>query len=315
MLIILDGVDGGGKSTLAEEISDILRRRYPDDKVEIWKKGPPTQHPLEEYETPLLDYKPNTGHHLILDRWHVGEWVYPAILKRDSLADLATWRHIEMFLEVKGAVLVHVTSHHETLTRRLVERGDDLIEPHMTRAIVSAYHDRMSYTRLPVLVYTRHDHMHLTVQQVIGKARLTELSYAQLNRFTTLIGNRKPNILFFGDVRNRVDEIDPRRPVFMPYRDTSGHFLLSRATSLFRGAALANACDVDDPVEVWRQLDRPQVVAFGRNAWNCTKNITDTIGIPHPQYIRRFHNSHGEKWIEAIRQGLIKKEDKITWRP
>lgn len=315
MLIILEGPDGAGKSSLAQQIHELLVKRYPVDKVEIWKKGPPSSHPLNEYEWPLLDYRPNTGHHLILDRWHVGEWIYPSFLGRDTLADVATWRHIEMFLEAKGAVLCHVSMPPDALQGILTRRGDELIAPSQIPALVQAYGLQLSTSRLPQVVTIRPDRAFVTAQRLIGKARIQEQRYERMARYTTPIGHYRPAVLFLGDVRNRIEDRDPRTPVFMPYRDTSGHFLLSQATSLFKGAAIANACDVDDVHELWEDLCKPQVVAMGRNAWGCTKNIPGVVGIPHPQYIRRFHNRAGAEWMEAIRMGLIHREDCITWRP
>jgi hypothetical protein len=316
MLIILEGPDGAGKTTLAEEIRKLIVVRHPGDKVEVLKKGPPREHPLNEYEWPLLDYRPNTGHHLILDRWHVGEWIYPAVFTRDTLADMAVWRHIEMFLQAKGAVMVHVSQHPDALQRILQTRGDELVSPSMVRGLVKAYGYQLAYTRLPLVATTRPDKSYVVAHQVIGKAMLQEHRFEAMTRYTTLIGSSRPNILFFGDVRNRVEDRDPRTPVFMPYRDTSGHYMLNLTTHLFRDAALANACDVDDPMRIWKDLHEPQVVALGRNAWNCVRDrIPNVVGIPHPQYIRRFHNRAGGEWLKAIHHGLTYKEDMIAWRP
>lgn len=318
MLIILEGPDGAGKTSLAEEIKKVIAKRWPTHKIEIWKKGPPISHPLNEYEWPLLDYKPNAKHHIILDRWHVGEWVYPSYLNRDSFADIALWRHIEMFLQAKGAVMCHVSGHPDHLQRVIAQRGDALIPPHFIRGITQTYGRWMSTSRLPQVAATRPDKASITAHTLVGKGHIQEQRYETMSRYTTVIGSYRPNILFLGDVRNRVNERDPRTPVFMPYLDTSGHFLLKQTTSLFRDAAIANACDVDNLADLWRDLDHPQVVALGRNAWNCARNTIGelpVIGIPHPQYIRRFHNRAGDEWIEAIRQGLIHKEDMITWRP
>lgn len=97
MLIILEGPDGAGKSTLAQELAAHLGRTT-SDKVEVWHRGAPTHHPLEEYLLPLLSYRPGTGHHLILDRWHWGEAVYPKILNRPTQLGDAAWWSIEAYL-------------------------------------------------------------------------------------------------------------------------------------------------------------------------------------------------------------------------
>jgi hypothetical protein len=316
MLIVVEGPDCAGKTTLIEEIQKLITQRYQHDSVEVIHRGPPTMHPLEEYETPLFDYRPGSGKHLILDRWHVGEWIYPHFLGRETLADNANWRHIEMFLQSRGAILVHVTAHSTVIAECLETRGDDLIKPDQAAAIVQAYHAQLANSRLPITVSITRDKTWLAAQRIVGKAKLHEMAYEPVNRYVTYIGARRPNLLIFGDERHQVDQRDPRSPVFMPYRSTSGHYLLSQTTSLFRNAGLANACDVDDPIALWKDIGEPQVIALGRNAWGCVKDrIPNVIGIPHPQFVRRFHNRAGAEWMEAIRYGIIHSEDMIAWRP
>src|ERR687897_2440373 len=82
LLVILEGPDGAGKSTLSRELAASLRAAYPADSISEFHKGPPHHHPLVEYEQPLFHYRPGTGRHIICDRWHVGEAVYPEVLGR-----------------------------------------------------------------------------------------------------------------------------------------------------------------------------------------------------------------------------------------
>src|SRR5690348_14510865 len=111
MLIILEGPDGAGKTTLANEIIRFftglsLHRHEP---IELLHKGPCISHPLDEYELPLINYRPGAKH-IVCDRWHLGEAIYPAILKRNTKWDVAIDRHIELFLRSRGACQIGLTA-------------------------------------------------------------------------------------------------------------------------------------------------------------------------------------------------------------
>ena len=134
MLIILEGPDGAGKSTVAGELVKLL-----GSETEILHRGPPTSHLLDEYETPLLSYTPGSGRHIVCDRWHVGEWVYPEVVGRVSQADGALWAHIELFLRAKGAIVVFMDATVLTLKERLASRGEDFINPSHLAPLRRAY--------------------------------------------------------------------------------------------------------------------------------------------------------------------------------
>ena len=315
MLLIIEGPDGDGKSTLAQRVAALLAETYPFDKIEVLKKGPPTQHPLDEYVLPLLTYRPLQGHHIICDRWHVGEWIYPEVLGRPTQADRAVWYYIELFLQSRGALVFYPRTPVDVLKQRVTERGDDLIQVHQLAKIHAGY----NFMRDQHVIPSRHWTVgtHSDVEMLVTHGQHRERMAARLNSLTTYIGPPAPEWLLVGDVRNDVQSPDDLRPAFMPYRGTSGHYLFSALRRhQFTGVGLINANDVDDAL--WAQYDifhDVDVVALGNHAHGKMNGAgRDHPGVPHPQYVRRFHNKHGDAYAEAIqraRQG----EDMITWRP
>src|SRR5580765_4211415 len=147
MLIIIEGPDGVGKTTLAESLAKELAES--GDEVELLHRGPPKSHPLDEYVLPLLDYVPGLGRHVICDRWHWGEAVYPQVLDRTSLLDDPVFRYIEMFLRSRGALVVRPYASLELLTSRLLVRGDNLIGVDQLEEIRRGYLRVSSWSRLP----------------------------------------------------------------------------------------------------------------------------------------------------------------------
>lgn len=312
MLIILEGVDGSGKSTLAEKLWSELSHDYTGGVVKLLHKGPPERHPLDEYETPLLDYRPGTGEHIICDRWHVGELIYPRVLGRKSKLTSAMLWHIELFLQSRGALLVHVDVQLQELARRLKIRGDDLVKSVHLRELQNAYTDYVSgMSVLPLLRTQEHlinDGTVTLVGSIIERAAALEERYSRLNEFVTYVGVTQPDLLLLGDDRGK--DVGTNRPAFVPYGNTSGSYLLSALGSYHPDlrVGLANACDVDDPMRLWRTLRKPGVVTLGRNA---TANVPvptswfDVRAVDHPQYVRRFHHHHAGEYGEHIVLGKV----------
>lgn len=130
MLIILEGVDGAGKSTLASAIEKEIKKTQPDDTVEYIHASQIKGTVYEEYVEPLVDYTPSRGRHIIIDRWHVGERIYGPLYRNSSGYDNSggSYEWIELFLGSKGARLWNVTQTLETLQERLAARGEDYLE-------------------------------------------------------------------------------------------------------------------------------------------------------------------------------------------
>lgn len=130
MLIILEGVDGAGKSTLATAIIKEIEKLHPNDTVKYLHSSQLKGSVYEEYAERLADYSPGTGNHVVIDRWHVGERIYGPLYRDSSGYDIASgsYEWIELLLASKGARLWNVTQELEVLQERLAIRGEDFLE-------------------------------------------------------------------------------------------------------------------------------------------------------------------------------------------
>lgn len=312
MLIIIEGPDGCGKSTLVQKLIEVIEREQPGEKVERLHRRPPTTHPLYEYVTPLLSYRPQRGHHIICDRWHVGEWVYPSILARRTLADKALWYYTEMFLASRGALIIYPEYTVDTLVERVTSRGDDMIGVDQLGKIAGAY---AFMGDKHITVATRAGSK--APDALVALARWRETVSERLNHLTTYIGPPKPEWVLAGDIRNKTYDGD-LRPAFMPFRGTSGHYLMSALSvrQLRSGLGIMNACDVDEAVEAaYFTFDDSPVVPLGVKAQRAMNGAgREYPAVPHPQYIRRFYTRHADAYADAITRAQHGQEN-IQWRP
>lgn len=322
MLIIVEGPDGAGKSTLVDQLRQYMHRTV--GTPQVLHARPPKGHPLDEYETPLLGYRAGTHDHVICDRFHWGESVYPHVLGRPTQYDLAVRRHVELFLLRKGAVVVHLATPWTVAAARVTQRGDDTVHPSQVYRLWLEYNLVARRTLLPV-VRVPHDFGHAQLELVLNTAREAERRVTAIDAFTTYVGPPKPSVLLLGDVRHAfrprrklhlprgaVEPTDSRSPAFGPYPATSGHYLLSHLHTV-RGVGVANACDVDNWVKLHAALGRPRLVALGTQVHRLLRN-TKHGAVPHPQYVRRFHHSHGHEYATVV-QRAIEGEDLLKWRP
>jgi thymidylate kinase len=140
MIILLEGPDGAGKSTLRNELIRVHAEEGRGGSA-IWNRGPFTaEHsPWAEYAFDLLQLTPNPDWLVVMDRWHLGELVYGPLLRGASRLSLAQARWLDSLLRDRGALYVHLYAPSPTLMKRLAERGDDLIDPHLLPKINNAY--------------------------------------------------------------------------------------------------------------------------------------------------------------------------------
>ena len=135
MLIVLEGPDGAGKTTLAKALMAGFYRKWPSGTFRIEHRGPLRLNvdPADEYTLP--DYDPADMTNLVVcDRWHLSEAVYGPIYRGGSRADLDFH---EKWLDDRGALKLYVTAPLSALTSRVSERGDDFIEVGHLANIVS----------------------------------------------------------------------------------------------------------------------------------------------------------------------------------
>ena len=293
MLIILEGVDRTGKTTLA----DWIKNAY---NLEYRHYSKPEQHPLDEYGRWLDGPVPRT----VVDRYHLGERVWPRIFGRESEYDDAMHRWIELLLESRGAVLIRTVRDLREVEEAAARDG----EPIQGDQILVASGLMAQEVAASILPHYEMNVIEGGDHNIPIHAAVRAMHARYLADVTTRwVGHIEPDVLLVGD------EVGPSSQgwnlPFVPYRGSSGHFLMSELRLTGLKPAIVNSVapsgEQEDVRALWEALGRPPLVPLGRLAESRVRDLADATGIPHPQWWRRFNRkagvgSYGQLLQEAI---------------
>ena len=114
MITIIEGSDGTGKTTYAQKLTKRHNAKY------LHAEQPKTKFWYDEY------IKPINSNNIVLDRWHLGEIVWPEIYGRQSLFDETTFDYCNWELAKLGASLILLTRSEDAIADELLIRGEEL---------------------------------------------------------------------------------------------------------------------------------------------------------------------------------------------
>ena len=292
MLFVIEGLDRTGKSRLARRIATKIGGR-------VIHAGPPKRGSIEEYETSLNDYDPTSGEHFILDRWHIGETVWPKIFGRQTDMDLAVKRHVTMFMESRGAVTIYGRRDLDKLRHEMVKYDEPLHPDKVYEADQRFKSYRETYGTTKSWLWDYESDGDDKVSKIIAHAQEREELARQVWKLCGpgyICGSLTPIVLLVGDEQGpkKDNRNEPYKIPFAPFMTTSGHYLLCSLEN-WKETFIINASDRDekffyDIYAVWRGLDYPAVIALGNAASKHLEHLEVPHSlVPHPQYWRRFH--------------------------
>lgn len=139
MLIVLEGIDGCGKTTLAETLAPIL-----DAKIIHATRETPN-----DWEWFWSIIKNSTKQNIIADRFFWGQFAYQSPSERNITEDQL--HQLEKMMRDYGGKIIYVQASWPTVSKRLAAREEQLSCSYMH--LVNAYAELIHNSYCPVLIY------------------------------------------------------------------------------------------------------------------------------------------------------------------
>lgn len=308
MLIVIEGPDCGGKTTLTHQL--LLAHGGPGHREHA---GPPADPPpcaFTEYESALDEPGlrariADPRYLVVMDRWHVGEAVYGPLWRGTSRLDAAGLLHVEHALTAVGAVRVACLPPYPALRARFLDRGDDLTkldELPQIHAEYAAHAQRFGHW---VVDGTEDRERLLGALLSLARVNARQAAAVQLTTNRTYVGPLvQPRALLVGDERNAGPRPDLRRP-FTPVNGSGcsrwlWDAVLATGEHNAVGAVNSNEPNVDLRA-LWAELSFPNLVALGGKA----SQRLGVLGlghrtVHHPQFAKRFQNKRFNEYVASL---------------
>jgi len=291
MIIILEGPDGAGKTTLAHELRDRHGFAYHHE-------GPPPEGNLLEHYGAILDSF--RGRNAVIDRLAYGERVYGPILRgQESRFTHGDWVIFQRLMRAVGAIqLTYMPPYNEckaawkqkmALRQELFEDAETLRRVY--REFANIVESDVSF-RLTIRVGADELLNALDEGVFIKPTKVLPPGF---------VGSPSAKFLFVGEKGSH--ENSPTRDLaFFGTSGCSGYltYCLHQAGFEEQEIAFINAARWDNQVVSWPELDW-KVIALGNKArMECQLRDLEFYFLPHPQYWRRFHNSQTDEYVTRL---------------
>lgn len=309
MIVVLEGCDGSGKTTLARQLCERYDLKYHHE-------GPPPLNvsPLEHYgwilEAARWNIKKGHVRGVVFDRLALGERVYGSIYRNDDRLGADGWRVFKRLLAAADAL--HVVCDpgfnvcRENWGRR--QNNEMIAEVDALKRVHERYRELTAEIRdgRPA----QHYHFNYTYPQCFDElcAVINARLYADPIALPPgIIGSPNADYLFIGERGSSPDSLTTDLAFFGT--TGSSHYLtqmLDEAGFREDEIAFVNAERWDNVEVPWHQWPFKRFIALGKIASEaCRARGVAHWAVPHPQYWKRFRSDHPERYIEMLKAGRL----------
>lgn len=152
MIIVIEGVDGSGKTTLANQISsqagfEVIHRSKPETNEERLNM-------LQMYRAIIA-----SGKDIILDRSWYSEVVYGQVMRDISFISIEQMKQLENELANVGGLVIYCTGDVDKLWQRACLRGESYITDYRDFTALALYYESLFTMphKIPVVRYAIND--------------------------------------------------------------------------------------------------------------------------------------------------------------
>jgi hypothetical protein len=292
-IVILEGPDGSGKTTLARCLCNGYGFSYAHT-------GPPKpdENVLLDYALKL--YRANeSGKNTVIDRLHLGEGIYGPIMRGVDLLTEEGLVILQRMITAYDAKTVICLPKFDVASQNWRSKHNEYISDD------SKY--RRIYTAYAKLV-PQYDHWDYKEVDVEDKAdSLLTVPVPEDRCPPDVVGSPHPCFLVVGEKANQ-KELD------VPWVDLNhgSHFLyecLHEAGFVEEELAFINALRIDNTetevMKAWGALGSPTPILLGgiaKKLFFVAGFDNEPYSIPHPNYWMRFHSKRRAEYVEKLRR-------------
>jgi thymidylate kinase len=146
MIIMIEGCDRTGKTTLAKMLAEKLGGQV------IHTSKPQTDNPYVEYLEKLASLPRHKI--LIFDRFYLGEYVYSILWRGGCKISSEQFKKLDhVAANLHKAVVIHACASTETIIERCRREGEELLQEDQVEQCADLFNQIIYHTDLPVITY------------------------------------------------------------------------------------------------------------------------------------------------------------------
>lgn len=289
MIIILEGVDGSGKTTLARQIQAKFQN------VEYHHEGVPPKdvHILEHLGAVLDRYR---GKNVVIDRFALGERVYgPVVRGFDQLGDEG-WKLIKRLISATGAMEVLCLPSYEVCHRSWSSGREEMFKKEEQFKL---FYSRYVALKANQYIYDYTDPLQL--EHLLGVCNTLQQIDKMIGLPAGMVGSPVADYLFVGE-----RGANPKALHDLPFFATvnSSRFLndaIRDADYREDQIAFINAYKRDNTPNVIPRNFKTVIALGGEASAVCTAQDVPHKLLYHPQFWKRFHSSRRDEYVRLLR--------------
>jgi thymidylate kinase len=298
-MIIIEGVDKSGKTTLAKKLSE-------EFKIPIKKFGIPTGDPIPSYIEEL-----GKNNLYIYDRFLYGEIPYSIVKHRTRYMKYLELRVLDLMVQTHSHLVIYVRPTRDTIDKRLARLGDDYIDRIEATQLYEEYDEMFSDITSNLMTF-RGDQDYETISNFIKKIVLGD-TFRKVQSELWLkfnhpgIGNILPKYLFIGDRYNY------NAPYQITFCSTSGEYLfraLDAAKFPMGDCHFTNAFNAGDIISenLINHLNPNTIICLGDIPYAILSKFNlkaeKIVKVFHPSYWKRFHAGEEDQYVSTLKEYL-----------
>lgn len=299
-MIIIEGPDSSGKSTLVKWIRD-------NTLHSIVKPYYPKREQLSYYLHTGAFYRGS-----FLERYYLSEIVYPRFKLNRPVME--SWKQflIEASLQPYAPVIIYARPPKDIVLECLKNRGDEYVSPEEVEEMLNIYDWAIERSHIPVVRYNfdkddPKEIIEITKEIYLKRKNLSGYFYPFLSSGDFY---KSHPIMFIGDEPSNTSMGDGYIRAFISPNGSSSFLhkslyaagIYSREMPYFTnwGKGFDNDRDRRDSIEREIEVLRPKkIICLG-------KEIRDKVGrgevLEHPSYVKRFYSKDYQWYIEKLKE-------------